>query len=171
MMNPNNTPDTGTGIHFEGMHIQVVISGKQTGGSFSVVEYQLAPATLGAPIHVHTHEDVYLYVLEGELVVLLDGKQSTIRSGQWIKILKGVSQALWSLHDCAVRYFEVTNPAGAENIYQKMADMVASGKPFEYEAMREMDQQFGLETDFQSIFEITDQYNLRLDQRYQSICW
>jgi len=157
-------------LHFDGMDVHVIISGETTGGTFSLVEYQLSATTLGAPTHIHTHEDVYLYVLEGELVMLLDGELSTIRTDQWVKIPRGVPQALWSLNSPA-RYLEAVSPAGAENIYKEMAEMAASDKPFEYGIMRELDQQFGLKTDYQSIFEISDQYNLRLDQRYQSLGW
>ena len=49
-----------------GLGVEIKISSQQTGGVFSLVECTLEPGRL-VPPHVHTHEDEYTYVLEGEI--------------------------------------------------------------------------------------------------------
>jgi hypothetical protein len=73
-------------IHFEGMELQVKITGEDTAGAFSVVEFHLDPVTLGAPLHVHHNEDLFLTVLDGELVIQIDEQAAAIKSNQSIKI-------------------------------------------------------------------------------------
>ena len=38
---------------------------EETGGGFSIVEHPIAPQTMASPLHMHTREDEYSYVLEG----------------------------------------------------------------------------------------------------------
>jgi hypothetical protein len=42
-----------------------MIDGRDTGGRPSVVEHTLGPHVLAGPLHRHTREDEYSYVLEG----------------------------------------------------------------------------------------------------------
>ena len=47
------------------------LSGDDTGGAFSVVEHNLQPGTLAAPMHTHRDVDELSYVLEGEIGALI----------------------------------------------------------------------------------------------------
>ena len=44
---------------------------EETGGGFSLVEHPIPPRTLAAPVHRHSREDEYSYVLEGRMGALL----------------------------------------------------------------------------------------------------
>jgi quercetin dioxygenase-like cupin family protein len=158
-------------VRLEGMDVGLVISGIQTGDTFSIVEYQLAAATLGAPTHTHTLEDIYLYVIEGELVVQFVEKMETVRAGEWVNIPRCTAHAVWSQPETPARYIEVANPAGSEQSYQELGKLFALDKPMEYESIRAVEMKYGIETDFQSIFELTQLFELRYDQRFQAICW
>ena len=48
-----------------------MVEGADSGGGFSLVEHPMPPRSLAAPLHRHTHEDEYSYVLEGRLGALL----------------------------------------------------------------------------------------------------
>src|SRR5689334_12169293 len=44
----------------------VLLAGAEdTGGRASFVVHPMAPRTLGSPVHIHTHEDEWTYVLDG----------------------------------------------------------------------------------------------------------
>ena len=69
-------PDGFTGDRF-------MIGGKDSGGGFALVEHRLAPHVLAAPLHLHTREDEYSYVLEGRLGALLgDHERAERRQGE-----------------------------------------------------------------------------------------
>jgi hypothetical protein len=61
-------PDGFTGDRF-------MIDGQDSGGGFALVEHRLAPHVLAAPLHLHTREDEYSYVLEGKLGALLGDQE------------------------------------------------------------------------------------------------
>src|SRR3972149_1243623 len=48
-----------------------MIDGQDSGGGFSLVEHLMPPRALAAPLHRHSREDEYSFVLEGRLGALL----------------------------------------------------------------------------------------------------
>jgi quercetin dioxygenase-like cupin family protein len=53
------------------MGVRFMLAGNETGGGFSLVEHPIAPRTLAAPLHRHSREDEYSFVLEGRVGALL----------------------------------------------------------------------------------------------------
>src|ERR1051326_547726 len=47
--------------------VRFMIDGEDAGGDFSLVEHPLSPRALAAPIHRHTREDEYSFVLTGRI--------------------------------------------------------------------------------------------------------
>ena len=47
--------------------VRFMIDGDEAGGGFSLVEHPMSPRALAAPLHRHTREDEYSYVLEGRV--------------------------------------------------------------------------------------------------------
>lgn len=58
--------------------VRFMIGGDESGGSFALVEHPIVPHGLAAPLHRHSREDEYSYVLEGRVGALLGGRSSTV---------------------------------------------------------------------------------------------
>src|ERR1051326_4331860 len=54
-----------------GLGIRFMVPGADSGGGFSMVEHPLAPRALAAPLHRHSREDEYSYVVSGRVGALL----------------------------------------------------------------------------------------------------
>jgi Cupin domain len=52
---------------------------------FKLVEHPLAPRTLAAPVHTHSREDEYSYVLDGTVVVQLGDRRLTAAGGAVVR--------------------------------------------------------------------------------------
>ena len=50
--------------------VRFMIDGEDAHGGFSLVEHPMSGRALAAPLHRHTHEDEYSYVLEGRIGAL-----------------------------------------------------------------------------------------------------
>src|ERR1043165_9985987 len=59
-----------------------MIDGDDAGGGFSLVEHPLSPRALAAPIHRHTREDEYSFVLEGRMGGLLGAEVVEAGAGE-----------------------------------------------------------------------------------------
>ncbi len=51
--------------------VRFLIDGAETDGGFSLVEHPMPPRALAAPLHRHSREDEYSFVLEGRVGALL----------------------------------------------------------------------------------------------------
>jgi mannose-6-phosphate isomerase-like protein (cupin superfamily) len=51
----------------DGSHNRFMVSAGESGGGFALVDQLLAPRRLVAPLHRHSREDEYNYVLEGRV--------------------------------------------------------------------------------------------------------
>src|SRR5947199_9802464 len=51
--------------------VRFMIDGAEAGERFSLVEHPMSARALAAPLHRHTREDEYSYVLEGQVGALL----------------------------------------------------------------------------------------------------
>jgi hypothetical protein len=51
--------------------VRFMIDGPETDGRFSLVEHPMSPRALAAPLHLHTREDEYSFVLQGRMGALL----------------------------------------------------------------------------------------------------
>jgi uncharacterized cupin superfamily protein len=49
------------------MGVRFLVDGDATGGGFALVEHPLPPRGLAGPLHRHTREDEYTFVLEGRV--------------------------------------------------------------------------------------------------------
>jgi uncharacterized cupin superfamily protein len=53
------------------MGVRFMLAGAETGGGFTLVEHPIPPRALAAPLHRHSREDEYSFVLEGRLGALV----------------------------------------------------------------------------------------------------
>src|SRR5215217_4557452 len=51
--------------------VRFMINGDESGGGFSLIEHPMPPRRLAAPLHKHSREDEYSFVLEGRVGALL----------------------------------------------------------------------------------------------------
>src|SRR5256885_5206920 len=64
-------PTEGKAGTLGGIGVRFMIDGSDTGEQFSLVEHPMPPHSLAAPLHRHSREDEYSFVLEGQLGALL----------------------------------------------------------------------------------------------------
>ena len=67
-------------------------TGEQTGGEFLLVE-ELARGGKVTPLHAHPDEQETFYVLEGEALFHLDGRERAVAAGGFVSVPPGVPHA------------------------------------------------------------------------------
>ncbi|GAA3469266.1 cupin domain-containing protein [Nonomuraea roseola] len=102
--------------------------GQDTGGAVSIVEH---PFPVGAlvPPHLHTREDEYSIVTEGEIGFRSGDREVVLGPGGYITKPRGELHAMWNAGTVPARMIEVISPAGFEGFFRDMADLVAGGPP------------------------------------------
>jgi quercetin dioxygenase-like cupin family protein len=125
-----------------GIGVVFKIDGADTGGALSIVEH---PFEVGAlvPPHVHSREDEFSIVTEGEIGFRSEDKEVVLSAGGYIIKPRGEVHAMWNAGKTPARMIEVISPAGFEGFFREFVDMTKTGPP-EIAAMQELGGRYGL---------------------------
>lgn len=149
------------------MGVRFMIDGAESGGGFSLVEHPLPPRALGAPLHRHSREDEYSYVIEGRVGALLGDEVVFGEVGDLIFKPRGQWHSFWNAGDQPARILEIISPAGFEKYFEEIVDMGGSARA-NPEALRELARRYSLEVDLASIPSLIERFGLRMPTSLRS---
>lgn len=111
-------PEAGTRLpgSFE---VTVRVRSEHTNGVMAVLEETLVPKVFVTP-HVHEN-DVWVYVLSGEIGVLVGDEVTTAHEGDWALKPRNVQHAMWNAASRPARVVEVLTPGGTEKWFEEVA--------------------------------------------------
>ena len=78
---------------------------------------------LAAPLHRHTREDEYSYVLEGRIGALLGDEVLFGNPGDLIFKPRNQWHTFWNAGDQPARILEIISPAGFERFFAELVDL------------------------------------------------
>jgi quercetin dioxygenase-like cupin family protein len=87
-----------------------------TNGVFSVVELVPEPGQ-GASLHVHTHEDELVYVVDGQLEVTLGDQKMTATAGVLALLPRGIPHGFTNTGGTPSRLLDVILPGTFDNYF------------------------------------------------------
>jgi quercetin dioxygenase-like cupin family protein len=106
----------------------------------------VAPPMSGPPRHVHTREDEWFYVLEGELVFEIDGERHVVGAGGSVWLRRGVVHAYQNFTSRDARLLIVTTPgAFCEFFVELSAATPPDGMPA-FEVLGALGEKYGITT-------------------------
>jgi len=105
--------DEGEALWFLGTRATIKASADSTDGRVGIIE-QLAPPGSGSPLHVHTNEDEWFYVIDGELTFLVGGERIVARSGGFVYGPRGIPHIFQVTSEGPSRFLLVAEPGGFE---------------------------------------------------------
>ena len=134
--------DGRTGGLAPGIGVVFKLDGGDTDQALAVVEH---PFEVGAlvPPHLHTREDEYSIVLEGEIGFRSGDREVVLGPGGYITKPRNEMHAMWNAGPTRARMVEIISPAGFERFFVELADLVASGG-FTMSAMADIAARYGL---------------------------
>jgi mannose-6-phosphate isomerase-like protein (cupin superfamily) len=141
--------------------VRFMIDGAESGGGFSLVEHPMSPRALGAPLHRHSREDEYSYVLEGRMGAILGGAVVEAGPGDLVFKPRGQWHTFWNAGDEPARILEIISPAGFERYFAELVAMGGSRNAAPQD-LRALGERYGLEVQPQTIPELCARYGLRL---------
>ena len=143
------------------MGVRWMVNGEDSGGGFALVEHPMAPRVLGAPLHRHSREDEYSYVLEGRVGALLGDEVVYGEPGDLIYKPRNQWHSFWNAGDEPARIHEIISPAGFEKYFEEVVEMRRSGTMPPPEDVKKMQARYGLEMKFESVPELVERFGLR----------
>ena len=119
----------------------------------------MSARALAAPLHRHTREDEYSYVLEGRVGALLGDDVVVGGPGDLIFKPRDQWHTFWNAGDEPARLLEIISPAGFEHFF---AEVVALGGAAEADpqALGALSARYGLEMKPESVPDLLQRFDL-----------
>jgi quercetin dioxygenase-like cupin family protein len=125
--------------------LTIKASAEETRGAFLLFE-DFMPQGKTTPLHIHANEDETLYVLEGELLVHIDGTDHAVGARGVAIALRGVPHAFLVTSPNA-RVLTLQTPGSAEAFYRGASEPASAGSdptgPVDFARVREVAQRLG----------------------------
>jgi mannose-6-phosphate isomerase-like protein (cupin superfamily) len=143
--------------------VRFMIDGVDAAERFSLVEHPMSPRALAAPLHRHTREDEYSYVLEGRMGALLGDEVLVAGPGDLVFKPRNQWHTFWNAGDEPTRILEIISPAGFERFFEELVDMggVLKAQP---EQLAELCARYGLEMQPDSVPGLLERFDLRMGE-------
>jgi quercetin dioxygenase-like cupin family protein len=153
-------PQDGKAGFLGSIGVRFMIDGEEAGGRFSLVEHPMSPRALAAPLHRHTREDEYSYVLEGHVGALLGDDVLLAGPGDLIFKPRNQWHTFWNGGDQPARILEIISPAGFERFFAELVDLggVTNVDPRELAGLCA---RYELEMDPESVPGLVERFGLR----------
>jgi mannose-6-phosphate isomerase-like protein (cupin superfamily) len=139
--------------------VRLMIEGAESGGGFSLVEHPMSARALAAPLHRHSREDEYSYVIEGRVGALLGDEVTVGAPGDLIFKPRGQWHTFWNAGEEPARLLEIISPAGFEQYFVELVELGGSTRA-EPRDLAALAARYGLETNPQSIPELVQRFEL-----------
>jgi quercetin dioxygenase-like cupin family protein len=110
-------PGEGEALWVRGNRFTFKASGSEVGGGFAMVETLLHPVA-AAPAHVHHETDEALYVIEGQMVLEVQGERLAAEPGSFASLPRGIPHRYLPQEPGPVRVLWFLSPAGFEEYWR-----------------------------------------------------
>src|SRR3954465_6986890 len=137
----------------------LIDTGETPAGGFSLVEHPMPPRALAAPLHRHSREDEYSYVLEGRMGALLGDDVVYAEAGDLVHQPRDQWHTFWNAGDEPCRILEIIAPGGFERFFDELVDAGAAGPP-DLGWLAALSARYGVEQDFESIAALCARFGL-----------
>lgn len=136
---------TSAPLNVVGEETLVKVASADSGGGMSAF-HLVAPPMSGPPRHVHSREDEWFYVLDGELVFELDGTRQTVIAGGSVWLERGVVHAYQNFTARDARLLIVTTPGPFDGFFVEMSAATPVGGMPAPELLASLDAKYGITT-------------------------
>jgi quercetin dioxygenase-like cupin family protein len=117
--------NAGENLWFGGGLVTFKVTSEQSGGGLCMIEHA-ASRGKRTPLHLHADHDEICYVLEGELLLHIDGVEQTAGPGAVVWIPRGTPHAFVITSELARSLWAVTPGEAMEAFYRQAGDAATS---------------------------------------------
>jgi mannose-6-phosphate isomerase-like protein (cupin superfamily) len=131
---------------------------------FSLVEHPMSPHALAAPLHKHTREDEYSYVLEGKMGALLGDEVVVAQAGDLVHKPRDQWHTFWNAGDEPCRILEIIAPAGFEDFFREL-DALGGALQADPQDLAALNDRYGLEMQPETVPGLLERFGLTIGER------
>jgi quercetin dioxygenase-like cupin family protein len=147
-------------VQFPGLGTTYLVRSEDTGGRFALVEHDIPPRKLAAPLHRHEREDEYSYVLAGQVGLQIGEDVLVAGPGEFVVKSRQIWHAFWNAGDETARLLELISPGGFERYFEELEPHITREGGPDFEQMALVRSRYALEVDVESMGGLIERHNL-----------
>jgi quercetin dioxygenase-like cupin family protein len=120
------------------------LAGSDTDGAAAVMHLTV-PKMSGPPLHRHSREDEWFYVLDGELTFEVDGNRFTGTAGSSAFAPRGTVHAYQNFQNEAAHILVMVTPAGLDDFFEEVAALNKGRSQPDYARVEKLMESYGME--------------------------
>jgi len=153
-------PGQGKAVSFGGLHEVFKIRSEDSGGLFSLTEHVLDPGRL-IPPHMHTREDEYAYVLEGEIGVRVGDEVLWATPGCVVFKPRNVPHTFWNSGSVPAKVLGIYSPGNFEKYHEEVPQAFGPQGP-DFAKLSALRERFGVVDVLEWVPELTAKYGVKM---------
>jgi mannose-6-phosphate isomerase-like protein (cupin superfamily) len=154
-------PTDGKAVDLGSIGARMMAWTEETGGTFSLVEHPMPPRRLAAPLHKHSREDEYSFVVKGRMGAQLGDDVVYAEVGDLVFKPREQWHTFWNAGDEPCRILEIISPGGFEHFFDELGTLVAgAGDDFDPAGLGELGSRYGLELQPESLPRLCEEHGL-----------
>jgi mannose-6-phosphate isomerase-like protein (cupin superfamily) len=142
------------------MGARFVMDGGDAEGRFGLIEHPIVPRGLAAPMHKHTREDEYSFVLEGRWGFQLGEDIVYGEPGDLVYKPRDVWHSFWNAGDEPARLLEIISPSGFEHYFVELSELLERHGMERLDLFEELNARYGLTIDFSTMDDLVAKHGL-----------
>jgi mannose-6-phosphate isomerase-like protein (cupin superfamily) len=129
--------------------------------AFGLIESPIEPGVLASPMHIHSKEDGWWYVLEGNFAAQIGDQTVLAEPDAFVKAPRGIPHTYWNPGPGRARYLELFAPGGLEGYFEQIAGLLAADPP-DIKTILELPATYGLELMWDNVAELQEKHDVKL---------
>ena len=97
---------------------------EDTGGHYSLIEYEAGPEFSGPPLHEHPEMEEGFYVLDGMFNVQVGDELVSATAGTFVLIPRGTVHTFSNPLQSPSKFLLIASPAGFEHYFEELAPLI-----------------------------------------------
>lgn len=122
----------------------IKLAGDDTDNAVAVVHLTV-PKLAGPPLHRHSREDEWFYVLDGELTFEVDGTRFTGGAGASALASRGTAHTYQNFSEDVAHILVMVTPAGLDKFFEEVTALNKGLKQPDFAGMEQLMQSYGME--------------------------
>lgn len=131
-------------MNIHGAEISVKLADADTHGAIAIF-HEIAPPLSGPPLHRHSREDEWFYVLSGEITIEIDGQRSVLSAGSSAFAPRGTAHTIQNFGDSPAEMLIMVTPGSFNLFLEELASLNTGRSTPDTEGTERLMNDYGLE--------------------------
>jgi quercetin dioxygenase-like cupin family protein len=131
-------------LNIHGVEILVKLADADTHGAVAIF-HEIVPPLCGPPLHRHSYEDEWFYILNGEITTEVDGERNVLSAGDSTFAPRGTVHTFKNFGDSPAKMLTVVMPGRFNLFFEELASLNAGRSAPDMAAIERLSRDYGID--------------------------